>query len=423
MRFVRPGEERALRLGYCLNLHAAESVADVRAALETFSAPLRDRLLEGGDTRFGVGMYLASGAARELAADAGATADLRAFLDEHRFDPFTFNAFPFGGFQEDGLKERVYEPTWLTPERVAFTVDVARVAAALASGRSEDDAHVSISTHPGAYGADVRDRSTLRRCAEGFGRAVGELARIEDETGVRIVLSLESEPDASARNARALAESLVFTRLVASRVLQDEFGRDVEASGRLAARHLGTCLDCCHSAVEFEDAAEALTLASHEGPLGKVQFSSAIRLASPGEREDARVRLLAMDEPRFLHQVTARSGGEFVHLPDLPALRAAVAAGDATWLGAEEWRCHFHVPVDRADVGVLGTTRDHADAILDGLLAAPADWSTPELHVEIETYTWSVLDEEVDVVDGLEAEYRHVLGRLAAGGWERAEGA
>ena len=104
-------------------------------------------------------------------------------------------------------------------------------------------------------------------------------------------------------------------------------------------------------------------------------------------------------------------------------LRAAVAAGDATRRGAEEWRCHFHVPVDRADVGVLGTTRDHADAILDGLLAAPADWSTPELHVEIETYTWSVLDEEVDVVDGLEAEYRHVLGRLAAGGWERAEGA
>ena len=69
MLFSHPGSERRVRVGYCLNLHAAESVEDVRRAITGFSVPLRDRLVGGSDAPFGVGMYLAAGAARELAAD------------------------------------------------------------------------------------------------------------------------------------------------------------------------------------------------------------------------------------------------------------------------------------------------------------------------------------------------------------------
>ena len=420
MRFHHPSSERRVRVGYCLNLHAAESLADVRAAIEGFSLPLRDRLAADGCTGegpFGVGMYLAAGAARELCDDPAALDDLRAFLSDHGVDPFTYNAFPHGGFQEDGLKARVYDPSWMETARVDYTVDVARAAAALASATGEGPRMISISTHPGAYGADIRDRSGLRRCAEGMGRAVGELARIEEETGVRVVLSLESEPDASARNGRALAEYLVFARLITSRVLQEEFGADVEGSARLAGRHLGVCLDCCHSAVEFEGAEESLALATHGGPLGKVQVSSALRLVDPASAPAAREELLAMDEPRFLHQVTGRSAGEFVHLPDLPALADALGREGSPWATAEEWRCHFHVPLDQAEFGALGTTRDHADEVVDLLLADPDGWSTPELHLEIETYTWSILGDPGAVVDGLAREYQHLLGRLEAAGW------
>ena len=266
MQFHHPSSDRVVRVGYCLNLHAAETLADVQRAIETFSVPLRERLAPGGSS-FGVGMYLAAGAARELRADPDAARALRDFLRAHRMDPFTFNAFPYGDFQEDGLKARVYQPSWMEQERVDYTVDVAWAAASLVEASRDQPRMVSISTHPGAYGADINDRSGLRRCAEGMGRAVGELARIEEETGVRVILSLESEPDASARNGRALAEYLVFARLIATRVLQEEFGADVQGSALLAARHLGTCLDCCHSAVEFEEAVDSLALATHGGPL------------------------------------------------------------------------------------------------------------------------------------------------------------
>lgn len=413
---------RAVRLGYCLNLHPSETLADVERALEDFVAPLSERL--GTGREFGVGMYLGEGPARALASDESA---LERFAERVRalgVDPFTYNAFPQGGFQEDGLKERVYEPDWRTAERLAYTIDVGRVAARLAGGAGRT---IAISTHPGAYGAEITDRSGLRACAEGMARAVGEFARIEAEGGPRLVLAVEAEPDASARNSRALAESLMFARLVGTRVLTDEFGHPAEVTAGLMERHLGTCLDCCHSAVEFEEPGLAVELAHMGGPLGKIQFSSALRLEAPAAHPAARAALLGLDEPRFLHQVTARAAGEFLHLADLPALREAAADAEGPWARADEWRCHFHVPVDLERAAGLATTRDHADAVLRAALARR---SAEELHVEIETYTWNVLPESAGaptdgaaVIDGLEREYRHVLDLLGAEGWSPGKNA
>ena len=55
-----------------------------------------------------------------------------------------------------------------------------------------------------------------------------------------------------------------------------------------------------------------------------------------------------MDEPRYLHQVTARtSSGTLLRAGDLPEMRSALGevSGEAWWRDTE-LRCHFHVPVD-----------------------------------------------------------------------------
>jgi hypothetical protein len=157
-----------------------------------------------------------------------------------------------------------------------------------------------------------------------------------------------------------------------------------------------------------------------------MQFSSALRLSTPARRPGAVAQLLAMDEPRYLHQVTGLSPESRCQATDLPELGLELGgpAGDA-WLACPEWRCHFHVPVDLESVGEDGisTTREHADRTLAAVLAQPARWGVGELHLEIETYTWAVLPGAArgagDLVDGLEREYAHVIGRLEAAGWGR----
>ena len=124
MRWHHPEQPgRSLRLAYCLNLHPAEDLAGVRAGLERVTRPLAQRLGEGRP--FGVGPWLPARVARELAQSPGAAAEL---FPADELDAFTYNAFPFGGFHRAGLKQDVFAPGWHEPERLAFTLDVARIA-------------------------------------------------------------------------------------------------------------------------------------------------------------------------------------------------------------------------------------------------------------------------------------------------------
>src|SRR5687767_9974854 len=153
MLFRHPAHpDRAVRLAYCLNLHPAASVDTLIEGLRGITLPLRQRLAPGKE--FGLGMYLPARLAHELARDTAQRVLVRDFLCEHGLDAFTYNAFPYDGFDRDGLKEHVFEPTWWERTRMEYTLDVARVAAAL-QGNATEGRHLSISTHTGAHSSQV----------------------------------------------------------------------------------------------------------------------------------------------------------------------------------------------------------------------------------------------------------------------------
>ena len=426
MRFEHPDHPgHGVRLCYCLNLHPAESLEGVIEGMESITLPLARRLggEDPGIEGFGLGAWLA----HDVAIPLGVGEDLGRYVDfvrAHGLDAFTYNAFPYGGFHRAGLKSGVFRPTWQETERVVYTVSVATVAARVwaETGRRAD--HVSISTHTGLFGGDVRGQRDLDIVADNFARMAGQFADMESTSGCRLVLGLEPEPGASAPGTAALAELHALVRERAGAVLSEERGIDPDIAPELVRRHVGTCLDACHSAVEFEHPQDAFLAATQDGtPLAKLQFSSALELVDPNGNDVARERLFALDEPVYLHQVTGRGPGGLQRALDLPDLARAHA--DGGWRDTDLWRCHFHVPVDLGQVGTaaggLGTTRAYADELLSLALSDPDRWGTPDLHLEIETYTWDVLPGEArgegSLVDGLEREYTHVLARLTDAGW------
>ena len=417
-----------MRLGYCLNLHAAEDLEQALAGMQAVTLPLAARLGEGKP--FGVGLYLPAALALELDTARGQSnlARLGDFLAEHQLDPFTANAFPYGGFHRSGLKRDVFRPAWSEHERLDFTLAVARGMLELARRAGDCGAprgHLSISTHAGRFGrfatADEADRHA---CALGLARAALGFARLGDEAGTRVVLALEAEPRSSANDTAEVAAWIAEVRERGPEFLAAADGVALDEAEAALERCLGTCLDACHSAVELEEPEEALELATRSA-FGKLQFSSALCLTDPGADDEARARFLALDEPRYLHQVTGRRGTEVLRADDLPDLVEQLGRSARGWLACEEWRCHFHVPVDLAAVGdKFGTTVEHVDRLLDALLADPTRWRSSELHVELETYTWDVLPNAArgagELTDGLEREMRHALARLESAGWRRA---
>ena len=420
MRFVHQSDRaRRALLGYCLNLHPAHTLEEFLARTEAVAVPLRARL--GCRGRFGVGPWMGATLVAELLANPAAFARLVAFFRDAQLEPYTWNAFPYGEFHAAGVKTRVFEPRWSAPERAAYTVGVAELALRLAEELDPDPderAHISISTHTGGHSSvwTAVDAAQASGLLDGV---VRKLAKLSIVHGRRVRLGLEPEPRA---NLSTQAELRAWWN-----ELRNELRSRPDSLTWLAtyATHLGSCLDLCHSAVEFEeDPLAVLDPATTGGvPIVKVQITNALRLLRPGDHPRAVEALLALDEPRWLHQTNARRGSTVLHAHDLPQVRAALAGPErAAWLEADEWRTHFHVPVDLdRTAGGLTTTFELTRRTLEALLAQPA---REDLHLEIETYTWDAwgaaspnATPEAALVNGLEAEYRAVLPLFEAQGW------
>jgi sugar phosphate isomerase/epimerase len=385
-----------VHLTYGLNIHPGETWAEHREAIRVHACAVRDRVSPSAP--FGLGLRISARAAEELDADPAQVGDFRRFLADHGLYAFTINGFPYGRFHGARVKEQVYAPDWRTPERRDYTVRLARVLAALLPEGMDG----SISTVPGSYGAWIRTSDDLRRMTENLARCGADLARLEQQTGRRVRLGLEPEPDTSFPR---ISDGAAFLR---DRVFPAA-GRD-EAGVR---EHVGLCLDTCHAALEGEDPLEALDIARRAGvAVVKIQISAAVSLRP----DPAGLRSLrSFEEPVYLHQTRAFTGGRIAgRWADLPAART-----DPAPPAADEWRVHFHVPLGWEGDGILRTTADSLGPafwrrIFDGICS----------HLEIETYTFDVLPERVKeggVVESIAGEFRWVLDRRPGGVSGRSE--
>lgn len=358
---------RAL-LTYCTNVHLADDVAGLVSALDRTTASVAHALAP--DREFGLGLRLGADQVAEL-RDDGARGRLEEIFARRRFRPFTINGFPHGNFHATRVKEAVYRPDWTDPERTRYTVELARL---LARWLSTSDPFGTISTLPvGWRGAD-EDR--FDAAAHELQTLARELAQIELDTGMHVMVCLEPEPGCAVETiaeAATFFERHLLTRLTEAVVL----------------RHLGVCWDACHQAVMFEDAEAGLAALARSGiSIGKVQISSALS-ADCGRRE-AVAALAACDEERFLHQVAVRSPGGpgLDRFTDLPELREAHLRNDLPAQG--EARCHFHVPIYAEAFPPLQTTRGELLRTLAAIRRA-----SDVRHFEVETYTFHVLPESL----------------------------
>lgn len=378
-------------LAYCANIHRGESWPETFAALRTHTLAVKARVCPPGEP-YGIGLRLSDLAARELAADAGARAAFRRWLDAKGCYVFTINGFPYGQFHGARVKEQVYAPDWTNEARLEYTCRLFDLLAEwLPAGVGG-----SVSTAPGSFkgfaapDAAGREAQTAAMCRNL--RACGErVAKLGERTERALALALEPEPLCWFEDT---AETLEFF---------GRLGTDLP---------IGVCFDTCHFAVEFEEPAAALDALTAAGiAVAKLHLSSALR-ARPDAA--ARARLGAFRDEVYLHQTVARRGatGQLTRWPDLDAALAEAEGRAPETDGAnDEWRIHFHVPLHAAPAAPLATTADDCLGALDWLAAHPA--LCP--HVEMETYTWEVLPPALraaSVEEQLAREYAWTFDRL-----------
>ncbi|MBB5939746.1 metabolite traffic protein EboE [Streptomyces zagrosensis] len=356
MRLRHP-DGTTVHLAYCTNVHPAEDLDGILRQLATYAAPVRERL---GAPVLGVGLWLPYQVVGELTHDAAALDRLRDALSAHGLEVVTLNGFPYGGFHQQVVKRAVYIPDWSHPARLAYTLDLAHILAALLP---DDAARGSISTLPLGWRTSWTP-ARHDRALRALDTLAAGLADLRHRTGRTVRVGLEPEPGCEVGTVRDACARL----------------NDVDAT------HIGVCLDACHLATDFEDPGEAARhLAAAGLPVVKAQLSCALQADAPNDPAVRRA-LTRFAEPRYLHQTRAGTDGPPRQWDDLDqALRTPVGT-DAQ--PRQPWRVHFHVPLHAPPEPPLTSTRPVLDDTIRTLLAGPHPRTD---HLEVETYCWSVL--------------------------------
>jgi hypothetical protein len=387
-------------LTYCTNVHPGETWFELRDEVLPSVLGVKAHVAGAAEHPFGVGLRVSAAAAAALREPA-ARAELAQLLARQGLYVFTLNAFPYGVFHAAPVKAAVYEPDWRAPERLAYTNAAAELLAALLP---EAMAYGSISSVPLGFRASFTQPADWQAAADNLIAHVAFLHALRRESGRRIVLALEPEPCCALETIDDCLE--VFARDLygarASARLAALAGCDAAAAGAILRDHLGICLDACHAAVEFEDAAELLArLRAADIPLFKLQLSAG--LCAPALSAERLAAFAAFAEDVYLHQVVERRAGALQRFVDLPEALAQARPDPA-----REWRVHFHVPIFRRELGCFESTQPFLVELLRQL--RPEECA----HLEVETYTWGVLPPALRATDLA----RDIANEL---GWARAQ--
>ena len=382
-----------LPLSYCTNVHPGRSLAEVEAGLDRYTVPVRQRFGQP----LAAGLWLAEPVARQLLSTPDGLHQFADRLHQRNLSCYTLNAFPYGDFHGERVKEQVYLPDWSHLLRRMYTEDCAMALAAML----DEGVEGSISTLPLGFKHLPHGPGFLTACATQLIKCARRLHELHQTSGKLVRIAIEPEPLCVLETT---AEAIGFFQ---------ELWRVADQDGALeiTRTHIGLCFDICHQAVEFEDIGESIRFLHQAGiRINKIHISCALELDDPASNLPGRQALRQYIEPRYLHQTFARHvDGRVVREVDLSETLVMDPPGE--FASAQRWRVHFHVPVNREQMCPLKTTRP---AIREALKAIAELPYAP--HLEVETYTWEVLPgaAKPDLVEGLTREMNATRELIAA---------
>lgn len=391
-------------LTYSTLVHPGDTWPEMWNSLTTYVPQVKKRFCP--DKPFGVSLRLSNASADVLVNSASERAKLKSFLTDNDLYLYTVNAFPFGPFKNQVVKEQVYEPDWRGEERARYTMHVADILADVGAF----NVNPSIQSPPLGFKPRVTGPEVVEAYAANIRRMAVHLHRLRERTGRTVTLAVEPEPACFLETTDETVD--FFTRVLRSEQSLTALGRDLgtnaEEARTILRRHIGTVYDICHQAVEYENISVSLQkLVDNDIPVFKLQEAAAMQVPSVTPAAVAELRKWA--DSVYLTQTIEKKDGKlnrFLNLED------AIAAYEKDPGGEREWRIHFHVPVFLETLGEhFKTTRF---AIAEALAFHRKNPLSAQL--EIETYTWDVLPAHLktgDIVDYVTLELEWVKSQFA----------
>ncbi len=398
-------EKDKLHLTYCMNIHEGESWDECFSNICKYILLVKEKLNWNED--FGIGLRLSFVAANELRLPDNLH-KFKKWLIEHDCYVFTINGFSYGEFHSGVVKSNVYLPDWSDTRRLKYTNFLADILSYLV-----DVGHLygSISTVPIGFKSHIKSQKKVDYAVKNILQYVVHVSKLKNLSGSNIVLALEPEPCCYLETVDETIEFFNKKLLCSNslKYLSNLTGLNISDSEKLIRTHVGVCLDTCHFAIEFEDPIKSVKkLIAHGIKIAKVQLSSGLRIVDFAS--DSLKKIIEFSEGVYLHQVVEKRNNSIVRFTDIP-----YALSNLSVNGVEknlEWRVHFHMPIFMNEFDTFKSTQDFLCDLLDY-----QNIHRFTQHLEIETYTWSVIPKpyKLDLIeDNIVRELEWVKKRITS---------
>jgi hypothetical protein len=389
-------------LTYSTLVHPTDDWDQLWKSVNTYLPAVKARVAP--HQKFGVCLRTSAPSAALLSAEPAKRAALKQFFADQDLYLYTANAFVYGVFKKQVIKEDVYEPDWRTPERREYTKQVADLLAELApEGVSPSIQSAPLGFKPKVTGDDVVDAYTSNVID-----VVAHLVGLQKKTGTVVTLGLEPEPRCYLETTDETIQYFtnhLFSPQTAERLAKATGLHPADAAAAMK-RHMGVVFDIGHQSVGYEDIPASLhKLVARGVPIVKLQEAAAVYM--PDVTQKTVDALQSFAKTIYLSQTCQKKDGQTTWFLTLEDAFEAFQKDP----GPREWRTHFHVPVFLNDLGgAFGTTRFALEQALAVHKQTPLS-----THLEIETYTWDVLPDHLktgDIVEYVTRELDWVKGQL-----------
>jgi hypothetical protein len=370
-------------LSYCLN--AFDFSGDWKMSLnrvDSIFSKVREKSLISSKEMLGLGFWTSSNFLKLMQCDEN-IGYLQKFLKSRNYFISTVNAFPYGVFHNQPVKDKVYLPNWLNEKRVEFTIK----AAVFLQKFLPENGIGSISTLPGAYKLHIKssDHKIMKQIADNLEKVAESLAYIYEATGKKIRLGVEMEPDCIWETPEEFVG----------------FYNNYLSAFKYAPEYIGVCYDTCHQElIESTPGAGLRIFLNNDIPIVKIQLSAALEI----QNIEFFKNIKNFDEHVYLHQTRIfNNHGEISEkFIDIPCLKT-MSEEDAIL------KCHFHLPIFWDEKGkFFASARKELLKTLDFLKKNPNICQ----DIEIETYTYNVLPDCInnnDITSAVVNEYKWVM--------------
>jgi len=389
-------------LTYSTLVHPADNWEQLWNSLNTYLPKVKARF--AGNKSFGVCIRLSASSAETLANSPAEREKLKKFLGDNDMYIYTANAFVYGHFKGAAVKEQVYEPDWRSEERTQYTINVANVLADVCPAGIAP----SIQSAPLGFKGRVTGNDVVAAYTNNVLRVVAHLIALESKTGRTVQLALEPEPFCFLETTDETID--YFTKHLYSGASVEKLAKlahvPISEANEALRRHLGIVYDICHQAVEYENITESLQKLVDAGiPVFKLQEAAALHM--PEVTQPVVDTLKRYAKTIYLTQTMEKKNGKLTRYLNVDDAIAAFEKDP----GPREWRTHIHVPVFLDDLGQFRTTRFAIEDALKFHKQKPLS-----RHLEVETYTWDMLPENLktgDIVEYVCRELDWVRGQLS----------